>query len=121
MSGLTGGCSGTVVGAQALPQVLREALRRQRGSGQGHRPRLGRPGRGSVSGPENVGIVFVQTKNDAANAWFVAAGKSLADVQNEINSSSNPGSFAFPEALHISLKVNVESTRATGVRRLSLR
>jgi len=68
---------------------------------------------GSVSGPENVGIVFVQAKNDAANAWFTAAGKSLAGVQNEINTSSTPQSFVFPEGLHISLKVNVESTRAT--------
>src|SRR4029077_16374953 len=41
------------------------------------------------------------------------AGKPLADVQNEINTSSSPKSFAFPEALRISVKVNVERTRAT--------
>ena len=68
---------------------------------------------GSVSGPENSGIVMVQAKNDVANAWFVAAGKSLAEVQNEINSSSMPASFAFPEKLQISLNVNIEKTRAT--------
>ena len=33
---------------------------------------------GSVNGPENVGIVMVQAKNDVAQAWFAAAGKSLA-------------------------------------------
>src|ERR1017187_10103870 len=68
---------------------------------------------GSVNGPENVGIVIVQAKNDAANAWFAAAGKTLAGAQTQINSSTTPASFAFPEKLRISLTVNVESTRAT--------
>jgi len=68
---------------------------------------------GSVSGPENAGIMFVQVKNAAAESWFAAAGKSLADVQNQINTSSIPGSFAFPASLQISLQVNIESTRAT--------
>ena len=68
---------------------------------------------GSVNGPENAGIEIVQVKNDAANAWFVAAGKSLGDVQNQINQSSTPASFPFPEKLHISLAVNIEKTRAT--------
>jgi Zn-dependent M28 family amino/carboxypeptidase len=68
---------------------------------------------GSVSGPENAGIIFVQVKNTVAEAWFAAAGKSLAGVQNLIDTSSNPGSFEFPERLHISLGVNIESTRAT--------
>jgi aminopeptidase YwaD len=68
---------------------------------------------GSVSGPENAGIIFVQMKNAAAQEWFAAAGKSLADVQNQINTSSNPASFAFPANLRISLNVNIESTRAT--------
>lgn len=68
---------------------------------------------GSVNGPENVGILMVQAKNDAANAWFAAAAKTLSGVQNQINSSTTPESFAFPEKLRISLTVNVESTRAT--------
>jgi Zn-dependent M28 family amino/carboxypeptidase len=68
---------------------------------------------GSVSGPENVGVVIVQAKNDAANAWFAAAGKALGGVQKDIDTSTSPNSFAFPGALRISLKVNVESTRDT--------
>ena len=68
---------------------------------------------GSVSGPENAGILFLQAKNAAAQEWFAAAGKSPADVQNQINTSSNPASFTFPANLRISLKVNIESTRAT--------
>ena len=68
---------------------------------------------GSVDGPENAGILFVQVKNDVAQAWFAAAGKSLADVQNQINTSANPRSFAFPANLQISLNVNIETTRDT--------
>jgi hypothetical protein len=70
---------------------------------------------GSVNGPENAGIVIVQAKNDAVNSWFTSAGegKSLAETQNQINSSSTPASFAFPGKLQISLGVNIEKTRAT--------
>jgi len=68
---------------------------------------------GAVSGPEDVGIVFLQVKNAVADAWFKAAGKSLPDVQKQINDSSKPASFAFPDDLHASVSVNIESTRAT--------
>ncbi len=70
---------------------------------------------GSVNGPENAGIAIVQAKNEAVNAWFAEAGesKSLAEIQNQINSSSTPASFAFQNKLQISLAVNIEKTRAT--------
>ena len=68
---------------------------------------------GSVSGPENVGIEMVQVKNAVADAWFQSAGKSLKDVQDQINSSTRPGSFAFPDTLHLSLNIDIETTRAT--------
>ncbi len=68
---------------------------------------------GSVSGPENVGIVMVQVKNAVADAWFQSAGKSLKDVQEQINSSSKPNSFVFPDNLHLSLHIDIETTHAT--------
>jgi hypothetical protein len=68
---------------------------------------------GSVNGPENVGTVIVQVKNDAANAWFTDAGKSLVNLQDQIDSSSTPSSFAFPDKFQISLGANIEKTRAT--------
>jgi hypothetical protein len=67
---------------------------------------------GSVNGPENVGILFLQIKNSVADSWFQSVGKSLADVQAEINSSDKPSSFAFPDSLNVSLSVSVENTRA---------
>jgi hypothetical protein len=68
---------------------------------------------GSVSGPENIGILLVQVKNQIADEWFKAAGKSLAEVQGQIDHAMKPQSFAFPEQLHVSLNVDIETTRAT--------
>jgi len=68
---------------------------------------------GSVSGPEDVGIVFVQVKNAVADGWLQAAGKSLKEVQEQINSTTKPASFALPDALLLSLQIDIETTRAT--------
>jgi hypothetical protein len=68
---------------------------------------------GSVSGPEDAGVLFAQVKNAAAEEWFRAAGKSLEEVQRQIDSSSAPNSFEFPAGLQISLDVSIETTRAT--------
>ncbi|HEV3038191.1 MAG TPA: M28 family peptidase [Candidatus Angelobacter sp.] len=68
---------------------------------------------GSQEGPENLGIVLVEARNDVAEKWFRVAGKSLNDVQDQINESYKPHSFAFPDDLHISIDVNIELIRAT--------
>ena len=67
---------------------------------------------GSVNGPQNVGIMLLQVKNSVADAWFQAAGKSLAEVQQQINHFGKPGSFDFPATLQLSLKVDIEATHA---------
>jgi len=67
---------------------------------------------GSVSGPENVGIVFVQVKNDVADKWLQTGEKSLKDAQDLINASKKPASLALPDSLHISLNVDIETTWA---------
>jgi len=68
---------------------------------------------GSVSGPQNVGIVFVQVKNAVAEAWLQSAGKSLNDTQEQINKATQPVSFAFPDGLRVSLNIDIETTHAT--------
>jgi len=68
---------------------------------------------GSVGGPENVGLLFAQVKNSAAEPWFTAAGKSLKQAQDLINSTTQPASFAFPDALRASLTIGVATTHAT--------
>ena len=68
---------------------------------------------GSVSGPENVGIVMAQIKNAVVDSWLQSAGKSLKDVQDQINSSTKPASFALPDALRLWLNIDIETTHAT--------
>jgi len=68
---------------------------------------------GSVSGPEDVGIIFAQVKNAVAEDWLKAAGKSLAELQEQINASSKPASFELGGDQSASLTVNVKTTRAT--------
>jgi len=68
---------------------------------------------GSVSGPENAGILFAQVKNERAAAWFQTVGKPLKETQEQINASGKPASFAFPDTFHVSLGIGVETTHAT--------
>jgi hypothetical protein len=68
---------------------------------------------GSVSGPENAGIIFLQVKNEVLQGWLKGAGKSMAELQEQINASSKPASFALPENQTASLTVSIETTRAT--------
>src|SRR5947207_2744994 len=67
---------------------------------------------GSVSGPVNSGILLVQAKNMTAEKWFQTTGKSLAEMQEQINDATKPASFVFPDGLHLALKVSIESTQA---------
>jgi len=68
---------------------------------------------GSLAGPEDAGIPIVQVKNAAADEWFRAAGKSLAEVQAAIDKQGHPESFAFPESVRATLAVDIERTHAT--------
>ncbi len=68
---------------------------------------------GSVSGPENAGILFAQVKNESAANWFQAVGKSWKETQDQINASGKPASFAFPETLRAILAIDIETTHAT--------
>ena len=68
---------------------------------------------GSVSGPENAGIILVQVKNDVAQPWFAAAGKSLATVQDQMNAAGKPASFAFPDSVKLAIDVSIETERNT--------
>jgi hypothetical protein len=67
---------------------------------------------GGVSGPQDAGIMLLQMKNAVADGWLKAAGKSLAEIQQQINHSGKPDSFAFPATLQLSLKVDIEATHA---------
>lgn len=68
---------------------------------------------GSVSGPIDARIIYVQTRNRVAQQWLTSAGKSLADVQKQIDDTMRPSSFALPETLRVSVRAGVEQVRAT--------
>jgi aminopeptidase YwaD len=68
---------------------------------------------GSVSGPEDVGIVFAQVKNAVADSWMQSAGKTLKDLQDHIDATTQPASFAFAESRRVLLRVDIETTHAT--------
>jgi len=67
---------------------------------------------GSVSGPEDVGIITVQVKNAVVESWFQSAGKSLKEIQEQIDAATKPASFPFLETLQVSMHVDIETTRA---------
>jgi Peptidase family M28/PDZ domain/PA domain len=67
---------------------------------------------GSVSGPENSGILIVHAKNAVVEQWCKVAGKSLVDLQKQIDDATKPNSFAFPENVRLSLSVEIENIRA---------
>ena len=67
---------------------------------------------GGVSGPQDVGIMLVQVKNSVAESWFKVAGKSLTEVQQQINHLGKPDSFVFPASLQLSLRIDIEATHA---------
>ena len=63
---------------------------------------------GSVVGPGDAGIPYLQIKADVAERWFQAAGKNLDDIQQEIDKDLHPRSFAFPETLEVHANLDLE-------------
>lgn len=68
---------------------------------------------GSASGPDDAGILILQVKSAVADQWLRAAGKPLADIQDQINTSGKPSSLSLLADLHLSIAVNIEHTKAT--------
>jgi hypothetical protein len=67
---------------------------------------------GGISGPENAGILLAQVKNGVADTWLKASGKSLADLQQQINSSGKPASLSLPQSMQLALRIDIEATHA---------
>ncbi len=63
---------------------------------------------GVTEGPENAGIEFAQVSTAVAQEWAGLAGKKLADVEGEIDRDATPRSFALPEELKVTVKVDVK-------------
>jgi aminopeptidase YwaD len=68
---------------------------------------------GSVSGPENAGIMILQVKNAVADDWLRSVNTSVASVQAGIEHGGKTASAALPENLRVAAQVDIETTRAT--------
>jgi hypothetical protein len=63
---------------------------------------------GSMAGPANAGIPFVQLRADKVEPWFAAAGKNLDNLVAGIDRSLKPESFAFPDVLQVDANLDLE-------------
>ena len=68
---------------------------------------------GSVSGPENAGVVMVQAKNSVVERWLRRSGKSLRLLQRDINLRTQPQSFSLAGNFKVTLEVDIEREQAT--------
>ena len=69
---------------------------------------------GSVSGPENAGIVLVQVKNSVAQAWFAAAGQVAGGAcRTRSIPRANRNRLRSRHWFTSDHDVNIETTRAT--------
>jgi Peptidase family M28/PDZ domain/PA domain len=63
---------------------------------------------GSVAGPADAGIPFVQVRSDKVDSWFAAAGKSLDTIQADIDKDLKPESFEFPANIRVDADVDLQ-------------
>jgi len=63
---------------------------------------------GVTAGPSNAGLPFVQVKEARIDHWFADAGKTLAQIQADIDKTLKPESFAFPASVQVDANVDVE-------------
>lgn len=61
---------------------------------------------GTLTGPENAGILLIHAKRDVVDAWLKPSGKTLAELQKTIDEKLQPQSFYVPDA-QIQLRVDV--------------
>lgn len=68
---------------------------------------------GSVSGPDNAGILVLQATNAAVERWLAGAGKSLAQLQTQINSTRRPESVALTALGATRVRVDIHREQST--------
>lgn len=64
-------------------------------------------------GPGDTGVPFVQVKASVAEGWFAQAGKSIKDLETEIDKDLKPRSFDFPASLTATVDVDVQREHKT--------
>lgn len=67
---------------------------------------------GSLTGPDNAGILLVHAKRAVVDEWLKPSGKNLSALERVINEKLEPQSFYLPE-LKLDLSVDVRKITAT--------
>ena len=63
---------------------------------------------GSVEGPDDAGLPFIQVKEAVAAKWFEAAGKHIDRIIEGIDHDLKPESFVFPQSIQADGNVDLE-------------
>jgi hypothetical protein len=66
------------------------------------------PAFGTIEGPDDAGIPFLQVKEAIAERWFAEAGKHIEELVHGIDKDLKPESFAFPASFQIDGNVDLE-------------
>ena len=66
---------------------------------------------GSLTGPDNAGILLVQAKREVVDKWLAPSGKSLAQLQKDIDDKLASQSYYVPDA-RLDLRVDVRRITA---------
>jgi hypothetical protein len=66
---------------------------------------------GTLTGPENAGLLLIQARREAVDRWLAPSGKTLAQLQNEIDARLQPQSFYVPDAT-LTVRVDVARIQA---------
>jgi aminopeptidase YwaD len=62
----------------------------------------------SLPGPADTGIPFVQISSEHADKWFLSAGRNFRAIQEEIDKTLRPQSFAFPDTFKLDITTDVQ-------------
>jgi len=66
---------------------------------------------GSLTGPDNAGILLVQAKREVVDKWLAPSGKTLAQLQKDIDDKLASQSYYVPDA-RLDLRVEVRRITA---------
>ncbi len=63
---------------------------------------------GNGDGPSQVGIPFVQLKEQAVEKWFASVGKNLLSIEAAIDRDLKPESILFPTTLQVDANIDIQ-------------
>lgn len=66
---------------------------------------------GTLTGPDNAGLLLVQAKREVVDKWLAASGKNLAQLQKTIDEKFQPQSYEVPDT-KLQVRIDVRHIKA---------